>query len=421
MIDNNRVELGCSGELVVTLCSGYDTKFKIMSWSDGLQFYTFDNNRWLLEEFDAGIFLASNEDHYDSAQRDAVDRFVAEIPKKICSVVSCFKYKQFSLLRLVAQYPSLEAVVLHSPNLCWLAVCFAQQVNWSIDKTAQVLHFKRASIVEILFGNKSNQLVKLVDKIQLLNGSEGEYLLLLKMLKDARVINAFNHWKSVSMIALRIIHKRPYFINSKLLLNEIIADKSIQHNLIRFANFSETYDDLHRLHRALDKTFEPRVWLAIKDSQKLKQLHDKWVTRFNNSERGRLAALEAIRDIPPFLRRNAIDNTEDLLINNELLEVDFPICRIGDLPTFIQIKNNTELSEEGIFMNHCVGSYSRKLHDGLSYIYQLLSPERATVEVRIRGEKVSVTQFKLANNKKPSPESYAYLRELITDHELNNK
>ncbi|WP_369434623.1 PcfJ domain-containing protein [Psychromonas sp. MME1] len=420
MLDQNRVELGDSGELVVTLRSGYDTQFKITNWSDGLQFFTVEEDRWLLEEEDAGIFLASDEDNYGSEQRDAVELFVNEIPLPIRQAVSCFSYKQFSLLRLVAQYPKLEAILLRSPNLCWLVICFAGYANWSASKVAKILQLKRANIVEILFGIKSKRLVKLVNKIKLINGSEGEYLLLLKMLKDTRVINAFNHWKSVSMIALRIIHKRPYFINSKLLLNEIIADKSIQHNLIRFANFSETYDDLHRLHRALDKTFEPKVWLAIKDSQKLTQLHDKWVTRFNNSERGRLAALEAMRDIPPFLRRNAIDNTENLLINDELLEVDFPICPIGNLPTFIQIKNCTELSEEGIFMNHCVGSYSRILLEERSYIYKLLSPERATVEVKIRGEKISVTQFKLANNKKPSPESYACLRQIITDFQSRN-
>ncbi|MFT5758554.1 MAG: hypothetical protein ACI9LM_003296 [Alteromonadaceae bacterium] len=49
-----------------------------------------------------------------------------------------------------------------------------------------------------------------------------------------------------------------------------------------------------------------------------------------------------------------------------------------------------------------------------------MSPERATVEVKILGEKISVTQFKLANNKKPSPESYAYLRQIITDFQSKN-
>jgi len=50
---------------------------------------------------------------------------------------------------------------------------------------------------------------------------------------------------------------------------------------------------------------------------------------------------------------------------------------------------------------------------GRSYIYKLLKPQRATVEVKVRADKISVTQFKLASNKKPSPESYAYLRELM--------
>ncbi|MFT5758553.1 MAG: hypothetical protein ACI9LM_003295 [Alteromonadaceae bacterium] len=368
MFDKNRVELGDSGELIVTLRSGYDTQFKITNWSDGLQFFTFDDNRWLLEEGDAGILFAIDESNYCIKQDDAVELFVDAIPKNIRKLVSCFSYKQFSLLRLVAQYPKLETILLHSPNLCWLAICFAGYANWSASKIAKILQLKRAKIVEILFGIKSKRLVKLVNKIKLINGSEGEYLLLLNMLKNEELINAFNHWKWVSIVALRIVHKRPFFINSKLLVNEINSAKSTQYNLMHFVKFSETYDDLKRMHRALGRELDSHVWLAIKDSQKLTQFHDKWVTRFNNSEQGRLAALHRLRSIPPFLRRHAMTDTEDLIISDEVLDVDFPICSIGDLPDFIQIKNSTELSEEGIFMNHCVGSYSCILLEERSYI-----------------------------------------------------
>lgn len=416
MIDNNRVELGDSEELVVTLRSGYDTTFKITHWRDGLQFFTLDDDEWSLEDADAGLFLASEQDNYESEQRDAVDRFVAGIPKNVRQTVSFFNYKQFSLLRLAAQYPELEAVLLHSPNLCWLVVCFAEQANWSTSQIAQVLQLKRSRIVELLFDNNSEQLVKLVNKIELINGSEGESLLLFKILKNEQIISAFNHWKTVSIIALRIAHKRPFFINSKLLLNEVSNEKSTRHNLVRFGKFSETYNDLQRMYRALDRELDPRVWLAVKDDRQLRKLHDKCVTRYNQSERGRLEALLVLRDTPQHIRANAIANAEQSIID-EPLDIDFPICSIGDLPDLVQIKDSIELSQEGIFMNHCVGSYASKLRNEQSYIYKLLAPERATVEVKILGDKISVIQFKLANNKKPSPESYAYLREIITDYQ----
>lgn len=411
MIDNNRVELSDSGELIVTLRSGYDTTFKITSWSDGLQFYTLNTDaNWLLEESDAGIIFSTAKSCNYKGSGDAVERFVEVIPSRFRQAVAVFSHRQFSLLRLAAQYPNLRELLIRSPNLCWLVICFAEQANWSQKQVVQLLQLKRVCIVERLFANKSMQLVKLINKIQLVNGSEGEAKLLFKLLKKTQIVDGFNHWQSVSIITLRVVSKRPYFMNSKLLANEIDICKTKQANVMHFFDISQIYDDLHRMHNALNKVFEPRVWRSIESFTCLRQLHDRWVVRYNKIERRRLAVEQA---------RPADQAVNDQAVNAQpinrkpYVEVDYPICAIGDRDDLIQIKNSTELSLEGVDMSHCVGSYGDKLMRGDSYIYKLLQPQRATVEIKVRGNRVSILQFKLAHNHKPSPDTCAHLRSLI--------
>jgi len=425
MSHHNVLQLSEAGELIVTLRNGYNTQFKIASWSDGLHFFTYDDELedWVCEDIDAGLFLAIDEaaSDPDSGQPcAAVASFVDAIPQHLRQVVAVFSHKQFSLLRLVAQYPSLSDILIDAPNLCWLVVCRAEQVGWSIAQIAALLQLKRTRIVDALFANTSAQLVKLINKIELINGSEGEALLLLKQLRKVQVVNAFNHWPRVSITVLRIVQQRPFFINSKLLANEIDLSKSKQNNVMRFYEISQTYDDLHRLHNALDKTFTVQVWQAIESVEQLTRLHDKWVARYNRSERGRLARLQEAQAAQA--RRaaalgHAIDG--EIRVTESCVEEVLPLCSIGDLEGFVQIKTRTELAEEGIYMNHCVGSYGAKVASGESYIYKLLKPQRATVEVKVRADKISVTQFKLASNHKPSSESYAYLRALMTSDETS--
>ena len=94
-------------------------------------------------------------------------------------------------------------------------------------------------------------------------------------------------------------------------------------------------------------------------------------------------------------------------------KIAFPLCPLGDFEGVIQIKNNFELIAEGLDMHHCVGSYVEDALQESSYFYKMLSPERATIEVQINNEKISVRQFKLAHNQKPSPASYQHLHKVF--------
>ncbi len=56
-------------------------------------------------------------------------------------------------------------------------------------------------------------------------------------------------------------------------------------------------------------------------------------------------------------------------------------------------------------MKHCVASYSDAVMFGDSFIYRVLKPERATLELKIHKNKPVIQQLCLQNNGKPSNET----------------
>lgn len=64
-------------------------------------------------------------------------------------------------------------------------------------------------------------------------------------------------------------------------------------------------------------------------------------------------------------------------------------------------------------MKHCVAGYARQVSSGRCYLYRMLSPQRATIEIRLQGGVPVIAQFKLARNAEPNSASklaaYAWL------------
>lgn len=67
----------------------------------------------------------------------------------------------------------------------------------------------------------------------------------------------------------------------------------------------------------------------------------------------------------------------------------------------VELTNSRSLAEEGAAMGHCVGSYARWCHQGMSAIFSLTADgaRRATVEIGI--EPLRITQARAAGNHAP--------------------
>ncbi len=66
-------------------------------------------------------------------------------------------------------------------------------------------------------------------------------------------------------------------------------------------------------------------------------------------------------------------------------------------------------------MHHCVASYVDAILSGQCYIYRILQPQRATIEVRLRGNQASVRQVALAYNGKPNEDTLTAVQQWFDD------
>jgi hypothetical protein len=65
-----------------------------------------------------------------------------------------------------------------------------------------------------------------------------------------------------------------------------------------------------------------------------------------------------------------------------------------------------DLLAEGKLMHHCVGGYVNKINSGSTYIYRVLRPERATLEITGHGRHARIGEFRKLYNQSPSSKTY---------------
>jgi hypothetical protein len=97
----------------------------------------------------------------------------------------------------------------------------------------------------------------------------------------------------------------------------------------------------------------------------------------------------------------------------------FPTPPLPGNDIIVPINSLKDLIQEGEEMDNCVGSYIGKIASGHSFIYRVLEPERATLEI-IRELSVNsymVAQLKLQSNEEPSDGTWNVVRKWM---EANN-
>jgi hypothetical protein len=153
------------------------------------------------------------------------------------------------------------------------------------------------------------------------------------------------------------------------------------------------WSDTIRLARQLGDNSALHALIRCRTGEELLELHDLLTERVN--ERVRKA-------------------------QREKEERPFPEPPVPGCEEIVPIRTFDDLAEEGLFMRHCVVSYASSVRAGRSYIYKVLSPQRATLEIVGHGPNVRIGQFKLARNGNPADETWLMVRHWIDDHKRTN-
>jgi len=134
-----------------------------------------------------------------------------------------------------------------------------------------------------------------------------------------------------------------------------------------------------------------KVLLRLKSSQDLQRTHNQWLVRF-------------------------IDNAKDKGVEGfkeRYGDAVFPEPPLKGTETIVPVCTIEALYAEGAAMHNCVGVYATRVMEGRSYIYSVLSPQRATLELAIHGKNVFIQQLLLESNKPPAIETKNAVEEWV--------
>lgn len=246
---------------------------------------------------------------------------------------------------------------------------------------------KRKEILNTILGTGSGADIKFLKKIILLKGFREE-LDAIKHSIENGISPIFRQWQTVPAHLLEIHRRYPGLIVTRFI--NVLGN-------YKYQEIEEGYRDAMRINQLLKDIDGMGARLAISHGknisainkcaslESLRQLHDAWVGRLN--QRKNIIASDTPFPDPP------LPGNED-------------IC---------PITTDDELMAEGFLMHHCVGGYDKRVQSGESYIYRVLKPERATLEIKGFGKSIRIGQFKLAYNQHPSEETYAKVSRWIED------
>ncbi|NEX23024.1 hypothetical protein G3480_22445 [Thiorhodococcus mannitoliphagus] len=376
-IDACQSQLNAEGELILDLPYPAEGRLRYGPWAAGLPVARWDSGGWCPESLDPGIPLLQAAQQ--ARGEEPLSAFVAPIPLSVRLRAERYWTCQTHLLQWIATRRAAADLFAQSPTLLWLLLVTAHRAGWSETIVDQLLARRRSSILEELTGTGAEAAVKFIDRIELLHGDHVEYALILNFLDRHRepLWREFNQWPRIPVHVLAIRLDYPALAGMRVL--KTLGNHRYQRltdATAAVAQKQSLWRDTRNLGALLHIADVDQVLAQCASFEALERLHDRWMQRVNRQ--------------PTLARRRGLA---------------FPPPPLPGTPVIQPILNADDLAKEGRDMRHCVASYAGRVRNRRCYIYRLLEPERATIEIVLGGAEPTIGQFKLAGNREPSPAS----------------
>lgn len=384
------IKIDAQGCLVFQFIAPVECLFRYRNWPCGFQQERFEEGNWDPEEMDYGIpllQLATQE-----KGESPVHQFLESIPLKVRDLVFPYRHCQSLMLTWICKSEAASQLLESAPNLLWLLIGTANEESWSENIIESLLYSRRTKILSSLVGTSDKSTLKLLNKVKLKSGCSAEFNALRSALEQSPRLMPL---QSLNEIPIHVIHAANHyhwFIQGKAFF-ALGAEEFEQ--LTDFRSSLRGHDrywtDALNVARLLQIQDANLALRRCPDFDAVRRLHDRWTDRLNQRQRVATNGSTSF-PAPPFNGNQEIH----------------------------PIKTLEDLREEGRLMHHCVASYVGAIQAGRCYIYRILSPERATVELGFRGDSPVIRQVKLAYNRAPSQETldaiYQWIHSEKGDH-----
>jgi len=294
-------------------------------------------------------------------RRDAARAFLATIPQAVQEAVLPFASRQWHILALLARCPGADDLVASNPALAW-----AIASNWVFHRPAvkqpmraarRLVRIRRREAAGWLGFPATPSAARQLAKVPAGGIGLAVILDLRRALHDEAGIALLRHLPSLRRGAVVLAASgdfRPYVTGT--LLGEIVRKRAWRDNLRAFGTLRDAYVMTVNLDRRPPPPFESLA--------QLRGFHDALVEATN-------------------LRADAA-----------YLKLEFPPPPLPGTKEILPLTEPMALLEEGHQMHHCAASYAAEVAEGRTYIYRVLAPERATLELRARPTGWTVAQLK---------------------------
>ena len=261
-----------------------------------------------------------------------------------------------------------------APTLLWLLIGRQQTVGWPDQHVQTLLRSSRVHILRAVCGVGYRSALKWLARIKLSDADLTEFNTLITGLRAelhrspwAQVESVPIHWVRAALEHLEL-QSSPAF-NSYCRHSNLEGDDFVEH-LRQAARF---WQDALRVAEMLGIQDAEVALSRSRDFAAVRRLHDRWTDRLNQRQ-------AQVIDGPTLFPPPPVPGNDEI----------HPITSLEDLQA------------EGRLMHHCITVYQPKILARESYIYRMLVPERATIELRIESNVLKVGQISLAYNAQPS-------------------
>lgn len=301
-----------------------------------------------------------------------VDSFPPSLLTQLANYEERFPSAVYSALWFVSRSKVAKELFESAPFLFWIVTELGIKNNWPHEFVEQLFGMKRVDILNHCSLPATRSFLKYLGKIKFKRMTKHNCSLWLNFIKKEYYL-PLNHLSVIDFELINFILENPAMKDSKLV-------KNYQLNW-DWRKFTEIFNDTYRLAYRLEKENILSMISRCNSLEKLLLLHDQLIVELNN------------------ISFQSVD----------LMEYPKPV--ISGNKDIVPIENSKELFAEGQMMNHCIYSYHNDVQKGKYSIYKVLSPERATLCIKIVPNGLHLLdQIKLRFNETPSKKT----KEMVT-------
>ncbi len=375
-----------------------DAILRVTSWEDGLRTLRLVEGRWVEEWHDWQLAFVGESRGRDVHPANGV---ALTVPKEAADLAVAAGGYEITALRLLRWHRQAWDFARTAPNLFWLLCAHLGARNEPPSANGALFETPRTVLLRMCTGKPaSGAAVRFVERFQPYNQSQYE-LHLLRTSVRPDVVQLMRWCPRFGPNALRHAAQAaddpPLFLPDALRLcgGEIPGvGGGVAQDDAPVRDAYQLYDDAVEVARALGRDADDAeaILRHAPSVKKLRAVHDAWAARLNADfpERAR----QRLRDAAPFAFSDEAPDEEEL-----------PESGLANTPDIKASRTVGDLRAEGYEMDNCAAAYVRRCRRADSFIFRVLRPSRATLEVHLCDGRPVLAQLKGLHNSEPSSET----------------